>query len=395
MPRDPGRVGRIALVVLGAASMGWPLYHAPMPLDLRVYLAGGNALLHGHDLYGPAVQVHGYGFTYPPFAALPMALLAAGPGWLAETITAGAFFAALLTVVQVCAPGLIRRTADSWGAVVLLAAILAGQPAWATLHDGQINMVLAALVLFDLRTREHRPPWSGALVGLAAGLKLTPGVFVLYLVARRRYADARNAAIAFGATVVLAALLSPRDSREFWAHRVFETSRVGEPDRISNQSLRGLLLRATTSDRLAQALWVPLALVTLAAALWVAVRLSTVGEEILALGVVGIGGCLVSPVSWTHHWVWFIPLLCGLVASPYRGRRWAGASIALVAVVFVLGVNKPPMRATYHSAVGRAAFGNLYVLTGVAVLIALAVAVRRPAPEQAALRPGSVGAQAR
>jgi alpha-1,2-mannosyltransferase len=385
----------VLLAVGGAASMGWPLYHAATPLDLRVYLAGGDALLHGHDIYGSAVQVQGYGFTYPPFAALPMALLAALPGWLAETVTALAFFAALLTVVQVCAPGLIRRIADSWGAVVLLAAILAGQPAWATLHDGQINMVLAALVLYDLRPRTQRAPWRGALVGVAAGLKLTPAIFVLYLLARRRFRDAGNAAAAFAGTVALAALVTPRDSRDFWSHHLYETSRVGDFDRISNQSLRGLLLRATTSDQLARMVWVPLALLTVVTAVWVALRLSGAGEEILALGVVGVGGCLVSPVSWTHHWVWFIPVLCGLVASPYRGRRWGAALTAIVAGVFVLGVNKPPMRATYHSALGRAVFGNLFVLTGLAVIIALAVAVRRPAPEHAAETAGPVGARGR
>jgi alpha-1,2-mannosyltransferase len=375
-------VVRVVLAVLGTVAMGWPLYHAAMPLDLRVYLAGGDALLHGHDLYGSGVQIHGYGFTYPPFAALPMAVLSALPGWLAEAITAAAFFAALAVVVQVCAPGLIRHIAESWSALVLLAAVLAGQPAWATLHDGQINMVLAALVLYDLRPGAPHTGRCGVLVGIAAGVKLTPAIFVIYLLARRRVADARNAALGFAGTVVLAALVAPGDSKEFWTDRLYETSRIGESERISNQSLMGLLLRATSGDQVAHVLWVPLAAATLALVLLVALRLSRAGDEVLALGVVGIGGCLLSPVSWTHHWVWFIPLLCGLVGSRYRGTRWGAALMATIAVVFVLGVNKPPMRATYGTAFGHAVLGNLFVLTALITIAVLAVStVRAPIGE--------------
>ncbi len=329
---DRGRPVRVALAVLGAASMGWPLYHAAMPLDLRVYLAGGDALLHGHDIYGPAVRVHGYGFTYPPFAALPMALLAALPGWLAETLTALAFFAALAVVVHVCAPGLIRRVADSWTAVALLAVhfwpasrrgrrCTTARSTWCSPPSSSTTCVLA----------RPGPSTRGALVGVAAGLKLTPAVFVLYLLARRRFAEARNAALAFLSTAVVAALVSPSDSRAFWTHRLYDTERVGDASRVSNQSLLGLLLRATSNDTVAHVLWLPLALLTLGLALRVAVQLSLAGGEVLALGVVGVAGCLVSPVSWTHHWVWFIPLLCGLARSPYGARRWGAALIGTVA----------------------------------------------------------------
>jgi alpha-1,2-mannosyltransferase len=354
-----------------------------------VYLAGGDALLHGHDIYGPAVRVHGYGFTYPPFAALPMALLAALPGWLAETLTALAFFAALAVVVQVCAPGLIRRVADSWTAVALLAVLLAGQPTWATLHDGQINMLLAALVLYDLRPGAPRSSTRGALVGVAAGLKLTPAVFVLYLLVRRRFAEARNAALAFLTTAVVAALVSPSDSRAFWTHRLYDTGRVGDASRVSNQSLLGLLLRATSNHTVAHGLWLPLALLTLGLALRVAVQLSLAGCEVLALGVVGVAGCLVSPVSWTHHWVWFIPLLCGLVRSPYGARRWGAALIGTLALVFFVGVNKPPMRSTYGNPLGSAVLGNLFVLAALATIAALAVAgvsAARPAARPEPIR---------
>jgi alpha-1,2-mannosyltransferase len=360
----------------GTASLVWPLFHGFVPLDLRVYLAGGNAVLHGHDLYSSAVQVHGYGFTYPPFAALPMALLALLPTWLAEAVVALVFFASLTVVLQLCAPGLLRQVGQSWGSLLLVAFVFAGQPTWATLRDGQINMLLAAIVLYDLRPG-GQSRWCGVLVGVCAGLKLTPAVFVVYLLAQRRWADARNAVGGFLGTVALTWAATPGNSREYWLHKLYDTERIGDSSRVSNQSLLGLLLRATSSDNVARLLWAATAVVTLAGVVYVAHRLSGQGQVILALGVVGVDGCLLSPVSWTHHWVWFVPLLCGLVRAPYW-QRWPGRiGAGLIATVFALGVNKAPLEATFGTGIGAAAFGDLYVITGLVTVAALLVVVLR------------------
>ena len=77
-----------------------------------------------------------------------------------------------------------RSTASWWTVGWLLPAALFLEPVRNTLNYGQVNVALMALVAADCLAAAPRWP-RGALVGLAAAVKLTPAAFVLFFLLRR------------------------------------------------------------------------------------------------------------------------------------------------------------------------------------------------------------------
>lgn len=281
--------------------------------DVEVYRVGGQTVF-GGDLY--AARVGAFGFTYPPFAAELFALVA----WLPATAMFGVLTllsaVALLLVVRRVLPGVDRRASTALGAVVLMMA----HPVIVNLAWGQINLVLAALVLHDLLVRR-----SGVLIGLAAALKLTPGVFVLYLLLCGRRREAGTAALTFAGVSAVGALLAPGASWRYWTHDAVAGSGIGGFDHTGNQSVRGLAERVV-GDTGGVLVWLVVAVPLLVVGLVLARRAARAGNEVLAAGVAGVTACLVSPVSWIHHWVWCIPCLAALPRTPR----------AVLAVLFLL-----------------------------------------------------------
>jgi alpha-1,2-mannosyltransferase len=107
--------------------------------------------------------------------------------------------------------------------------------------------------------------------------------------------------------------------------------------------------------------------------------------------VCALTGLLVSPVSWSHHWVWVAPLLVVLadlatrprsLAAP-RLRRWAPwLGAAAVAVLFsgVLWIVPASPARGYTMTGFQQVIGDLYVLAGLAGLVVMAgiLAYTRP-----------------
>ncbi|MFD9697717.1 glycosyltransferase 87 family protein [Lentzea sp. NPDC059081] len=273
-------------------------------IDLRVYLAGGEAWLAGTDLY--TADFHGYRglpFTYPPFAAMLFSVL---------TVVPLAVAALLFTVVGI---GLFTAAARTWAGYGVIALCLLLEPLRVTLDLGQVNLVLLGLVAADCLL--PRPFWPrGLLVGLAAAIKLTPAVFVLFFLCRGRWKPALTAV----ATFTVCGLLAPGQAEGFWLHAMLDPGRVGGLAYGSNQSLRGLLVRLGAPEPV----WFVAVAVVLALTVVVLPRLR---DDLTALVATAAAGLLVSPVSWSHHWVWIAPALVLL-----RGK----VRIA-VAAVFAVG----------------------------------------------------------
>jgi alpha-1,2-mannosyltransferase len=89
-----------------------------------------------------------------------------------------------------------------------------------------------------------------------------------------------------------------------------------------------------------------------------------------------VTGLLVSPFSWTHHWVWVVPLLIGLVTAAWRRRSRAWAVAAVVVTVGFSGFVPLPWPGKPPSPVLLLA-GDLYVLLGLAVLVSTALVLAR------------------
>ena len=312
-----------ALAVLCAVQ------HVPMA-DVLVYRAEGDAVSRGTDLYGFTVTAWQLPATYPPFAAL----LFVPTGWLSLTATKVAFLAGNAALLAVLVHLSLRFTdlprRHELRLPVLLAATAAGlwlEPVFQTTVFGQINLLLACLVLWDLG-RPEGARGKGLAVGVAAGIKLTPAIFAVYLLLTGRVRAGLTALAGFAGTAALGALVLPGASLEFWTRRIFETSRVGKSWIVDNQSLQGLAARLAHTPEPGVLWLIPAAVVAVAGlvlARRVYVRHGLDGWGIL---VTALTALLVAPISWSHHWVWCVPLIV-LMASVPAGR---GAALAVYAV---------------------------------------------------------------
>lgn len=321
--------GRILLVLALATAV--TVFTATVPLlrdwfDLRVYYGAVNSWAHGRGaLYDYRVPGTGYGFTYPPFAAvgmLPMALVGERTAIVLALLLN---LAALALVAHVLTEGGWRRY--GWYGVALGACALAlFEPLRDTFSFGQVNVLLLALVLTDAwLLKAGRGRWAGVGTGLAAAVKLTPAVFIgLLLLAGRRRAAAVATAVTAAATG-LAFLVAPDASRFYWTEALWDTDRVGRLDYVSNQSLQGILARLGDQDR---AVWAGAALLVLAVWAVRARRAVTAADRPAAFALTGLAACLVSPVTWVHHLVWLLPSFAVLIRAGHP--RVAGALYAVL-----------------------------------------------------------------
>ncbi|WP_350280316.1 glycosyltransferase 87 family protein [Kribbella sp. HUAS MG21] len=329
--RTPTAILVLAATMLPVACLlVWHPWNADMG-DLRVYHAAARALTDGRDIYD--IPGLGLGFTYPPFAALVFAPFAVGAGFARVLITL-ASAAALLVI------GWTTARALRWGSVAALGiafAALVFEPVWSSFGLGQINLVLLALLMLDLVGPMPRR-FRGVLIGVATGIKLTPGIFIVFLLITRRFREAAVAAGTTVATMLLAYAVMPKATTDFWTKYVFDPSRPGPAHYISNQSLRGAIARVTGNSATTVPLWLLAASIVGVAGLLVARRLHDRGLPFEAVVVTALTGLLVSPISWTGHWVWAVPATALVWARCSVLLSWRTAGAAAMTFVFVTGL---------------------------------------------------------
>lgn len=341
----PGRLLRAAQAAAAALVIAqivvvaiWPGAHTLL-IDLQVYRAGGEHVLDGRPLYDAGVLLD-LPFVYPPFAALVFVPLAFLPLPVLKIVWTGVGLALLWFVVRRSATVLGARIPPS-AVAVLVATALWLDPVRTTFYLGQINVVLLALVLADLTGRPGRS-WRGVGVGVAAALKLTPLVFVVYLLLTGRITGRRRAAAVAVGTFVAATglgfLVDPRDSADYWLHGIaVSADRISDVAATTNHSVNGLLARAAGEQTWPYLL---VAAALAAAGLAVAVLAHRRGEELLALTLVGLLSAAVAPFAWSHHWVWFVPLVV-ILALRVRGSRAVAALAGLLAVTLAFVTRLP------------------------------------------------------
>jgi alpha-1,2-mannosyltransferase len=374
------RLLRLAALAANLAAVTFFLlsYHqhgisfGPDRIDLDVYRIGARAWLRGGSLYGrlpPTPAGPRLPFTYPPIAAVLLAPLALVPATVAGTVLTLVTIALAAAVLRL----FLRRLAlNAAAAGWLLPAALFLEPVRNTLSFGQVNVILMALVAFDSLAVE--PPWPrGLLTGLAAAVKLTPALFVLFFLLRRDYRAAAVTALSFAAATGLGFALAGRDSVRYWTSVVFQVGRVGHPDYAANQSLQGVLARAGLSGLALLAAWLVLSLAVLVVAGLGMRRALAAGEPCLALSLNAFAALLISPISWSHHWVWCVPAILTLASLARRHHSRLAAAVAACGLVvfaaapqwwFPHGAGRELRWAPWEQAAGSS-----YVLFAAAVLV--------------------------
>lgn len=324
------------LVLAGLAGAEWAVHPHSLKfslIDLAVYRAAGNAVLHGHSMFGSYVADQlrvRLPFIYPPIAAvlaIPFTLLPTSTAKFVWTLISVVL---LVAVVRLYFAPLLDRFRTRRVALVVAVLAMAGlSPVVDNLRFGQLGIILMACCVFDCVDAPRRWP-RGVLIGLAAAVKLVPAIFIPYLVLTRRLRAAAVASATFFALTLIGFVVTPSDSSTFWAHRVFEPT---SPTFFSNQSLEGLLQRAIGPWRL---VWLPAVAVVVAFGLWRAAVASHAGHELRAVALVGLTGVLISPISWIHHLVWIIPVVAVVVGDGSDRRRTALAFV--IAALFIARV---------------------------------------------------------
>jgi alpha-1,2-mannosyltransferase len=305
-------------------------------LDLDVYRAGAQTVLDGGRLYD-AKLLGQMDYTYAPVSVLAFMPFAAVPFLAARIVWTVLIFAALYWVITMAFRALGRditwRLRTVAIAIVLVSTLL--EPVRSTIWFGQVNIFLMAVILWDL-LRPSGSRLQGVGAGIAAGIKLTPLIFTLYLLVIRRPRAAVMSVVGFVGTIALAFAVMPRDSWQYWTGTFVDSKRVGAPDTVGNQSLRGLIANLGRTEHPSALLWLVLAAVVAVLGFAAAHRAHRAGQELLAITLVGMTSCAVSPMSWGHHWVWLVPLAVIGVHHVLDGRRTVAAASAIGVTALVL-----------------------------------------------------------
>jgi alpha-1,2-mannosyltransferase len=368
--------------LLTVAALVWACWrllgHIPYRIDIDVYRMGGHAWLEGQPLYADGAMFHTLAgldlpFTYPPLAAVAFAPFA----WL--SLNAASVAITLTTLVLLIVSTVIVLTGldvmSSWvqrcwlAAAIVAPAIIYLEPVRSNFDFGQINVVLMTLVIADCVPR--KTPWPrGVLLGVAIALKLTPAVFLLYFLLRR---DTRALLVATAsATVATLAgfALAWRDSWEYWTDTVRNTDRIGTATLNTNQNIAGALARLGLGEGERFALWTVACFAALGLTVWAVRRVLRANQPVLALICVAMFGLMVSPVSWSHHWVWTLPTLLVIIVVAVRQQQIALGLVALAGIALMVWTPIPLMPKHHETSASlwRQLAGDSYVWWAIAVI---------------------------
>jgi len=338
----------LAISVCARLALTYLIPHGANFVDLHVYVGGAEMLNHPGNLYDYvyADQTPDFPlpFTYPPFAAVVFYPLHYVPFGILTFIWQVVIIASLYGVVRISQrllPGEgDRRIAMLWTAIAIWL-----EPIRSNFDYGQINVMLVLAVLYAVYSTRW---WlSGLLVGLAAGVKLTPAVSGLYFVGARRWGAAVFSAVVFFGTIAVSAIVVGDQTRYYFTELLGDASRVGPIGTSFNQSWRGGISRILGHD----AGYGPLVLAGIAITTVLAVlawrAIGGASDRLGAIVVVQLFGLLLSPISWTHHWVWLIPLMIWLLHGPLRERLgarvlgWGWLALTVVGVPWLLSFAQP------------------------------------------------------
>jgi alpha-1,2-mannosyltransferase len=343
--RLPGsRLAIAGVVAFGAILASWIAYHetnreivTQQPVDLHVYYIGGLIVRHVRPWYSPHLASPLYDwsgytalhlpFDYSPFAAVVFAVVSFIP-WLWVTrlmIVANVIFLVAALWFTYGGLGYRNRQVRIGATLLTAAAVFWTEPVIRVIYLGQIELALLALVMWDMCQPDRRR-WKGVGVGIAAGIKLVPLIFIAYLVVTRRFRQAIVASVSFLATIAIGFAVAPTDSVKYWLTGLFWNGapKAGFAAWVGNQSLRALMARILGSLNGSQHPWLAVDLLAIIVGLACAVLLDRKGYRMAGLMATALTGLLASPISWDHHWVWIVP--CVALAAHYAVQAMAASA---------------------------------------------------------------------
>ena len=365
------------LHVLATLAGGDPF----LMVDLAVYVDGARHLTDGtlYDFFSEPLHLP---FTYPTFSAMiftPMTWL----NWtllrilwqLASFGAIGLMAFSMLRLLGRAGKGAPNPIPNVRGIVVTVTALgLWLEPVRTTFNYGQINLFLCALLLAGAASGKDW--WAGASVGLAAGVKLTPAITGLYYLLQKRWWAVVWSIVFFALTVLIGLALLPDETWRFFTKLMLDPARTGPVWSAINQSLRGAVARIAGEDL--TSVWLLLAAAAAALGVWSTLVCLRAGDRAAGLLAVQFTGLLISPISWSHHWVWVLPLLMWCLFGARQrvtsvrvlAVAWAVATCSYIVSILIAQqyIDQPASRPGWQSGLGA-----IYPVLGVVTLVLLGV----------------------
>jgi alpha-1,2-mannosyltransferase len=310
-------------------------------LDLQMYRGALKAFLDGQPVYQLGYTSIGLPYTYPPVTLLfllPLAVPASHETALYCMDAAGvvALFLTLWFATRIVGYRGIAGRIGLAGAVAAL--MMWTEPFQWNFSLGQVNVLVMLPIVIDLSLSD-RSRFKGIGIGLATASKLLPGLFVVYLLLTRRIRAAVTACVTFAVLTAIGWIIQPGGSNDYWlSGRAFDSHRVLMmlgPRYMGNQSLQGTVARVLGTDAQNSIPWLLSVVVAAVAGLALAVWAQRRGEEAVGMVIVGFTGLLISPVSWSHYWLWIAPMMIVLIDV---ARRASGRTQTLAAGVAALAI---------------------------------------------------------
>jgi alpha-1,2-mannosyltransferase len=344
-PSSTANRRRLLGLALAPLPLGFLLAYAGIRgenFDFDIYRRALLGLLHGgsvydYTIYQPQYQVS-MGFVYPPFASLVMLPLAVIPALAGKTVmaigTALLMMAALFGVFRLvdarrATVGRKELSPVVWAWVTM--PIVFSMPAISNMQLGQVSFAVACLVLVDVLFLP--PKWRGALLGLAAAIKLTPLIMVPYYLLTRQWRAAINACAVFGVAAIVGAIFRWHDSVRYWLERDVISNSLGDLSRWDNWSIYGDLSRLGLTGQPLTLVWAVVSVLVVGLAGWRALQQYRQGQGLEATLIVGLTAGLVVTATWPHH-VLFV-LVASAVLAVRRPLIGVPSLVFLGATIFL------------------------------------------------------------
>jgi alpha-1,2-mannosyltransferase len=348
----------------------WPWQ--PSTIDLQVYVYAVKDMLAGKDIFATTTPFWKLYFIYPPIAAVLMTPLALGPYLMWQLVWTAGLVWAQQSVLRRC--GVPR----GWKlGLIGVAVVLAVEPIRTTLGYGQVNTLLMAFVVADLlpdADGERRRLPQGVLTGLATAIKLTPALFVVFFFLIGKKRAALTAVISFAAFTAVGAIFLFSETLRFWTGLSGGDTRTASPLYAGNQSLLGVFYRLANTSITTTLLGLAIAgIIALLGAL-VGAHWWRQGEKVFAVALVGLSTNLASPLSWTHHYVWILPMAVAVLSTgvPRWARYVGGFWVLWVCACLPLAVLPYAGGRERSFTILQQVVGNLGPLVGVVLVVGLA-----------------------
>ena len=329
---------RLALVAaLVAAGLGiWQAWKIGPPsglLDLKIYVNSAHGWLDGRSLYDYRDNVFNLGATYPPIGPLlflPFTPLTAdGREVLVTLLSLAALGGACWFTTGLAG---IERNDRLTKALWFFALSVVSIPVWLTLRQGQINIFLWFLILFDLNQLRKRTRYAGLGVGLATAIKLIPGLFLVWFALAKKWNAFITAIGMFIVATGIGWILAPSDSRLYWTDLLWQSDRVGSVDDARNNSVYGIVSRSLSGN--GTVLWILCVLLIVMVAAYRSFRAAKANDLLAVAAIVGAAASAISPISWTHHLGFLLlALLCCWQSSTLRWQK----VLCLIAYIALVG----------------------------------------------------------